>query len=129
MVSLKLAAGTITFLFPIFLASIHIGKMPGICFSLPSRESSPIKIVSSISSIKLRLIRLVLKSIPIAIDKSKIAPPFLTFAGDKLIMIFLDTRLNPVFLIAVITLSLDSFRLQSGSPTIVYFGIPLETST
>ena len=50
-------------------------------------------------------------NIPTAIAKSKIAPSFLKFAGDKFITYFLLAISIPQFLIAVFTLSLDSLIL------------------
>ena len=66
---------------------------------------------------------------PIAIGKSNIEPSFFVFAGDKFIIIFLLSKSKLEFLIAVFTLSLDSFTLVSGKPTISKHGIPGETST
>ena len=67
--------------------------------------------------------------IPIAIGKSKVEPSFRIFAGDKFITTFLLKNSNPEFFIAVFILSLDSFTVVSGKPTISKFGNPEETST
>ena len=56
--------------------------------------------------------------IPIAIGKSNMDPSFLVLAGDKLTTILLLKNSILEFLIAVFTLSFDSFTLTSGKPTI-----------
>eukprot|EP00831_Metopus_contortus_P015778 TRINITY_DN16563_c0_g1_i5.p3 TRINITY_DN16563_c0_g1~~TRINITY_DN16563_c0_g1_i5.p3 ORF type:complete len:135 (+),score=44.59 TRINITY_DN16563_c0_g1_i5:87-491(+) len=56
--------------------------------------------------------------IPSAIGKSNNDPFFLTSAGAKLIVILPSGKLYPLFIIAVLTLSLASFTDASGSPTI-----------
>ncbi len=63
------------------------------------------------------MFRLAIK-IPIAMGKSNIDPSFLVLAGDKLTTIFLLKNSMLEFLIAVLTLSFDSFTLASGNPTI-----------
>lgn len=68
-------------------------------------------------------------NIPTAIGKSNIDPSFLVFAGDKLTMILLLKNSIWVFLIAVFTLSFDSFTLISGKPTIWKSGNPFDMST
>ena len=66
--------GKITFLIPKRLASMQIGRTPFIFSIEPSKESSPIKIVSFKFSLEIILFAI---KIPIAIGKSKIEPSFL----------------------------------------------------
>eukprot|EP00831_Metopus_contortus_P015777 TRINITY_DN16563_c0_g1_i4.p2 TRINITY_DN16563_c0_g1~~TRINITY_DN16563_c0_g1_i4.p2 ORF type:complete len:135 (+),score=26.62 TRINITY_DN16563_c0_g1_i4:87-491(+) len=67
--------------------------------------------------------------IPSAIGKSNNDPFFLTSAGAKLIVILPSGKLYPLFIIAVLTLSLASFTDASGSPTILNIGKPFDIST
>ena len=61
---------------------------------------------------------------PIAMAKSNIEPVFRILAGDKLITYFLLSKSISQFLMAVLTLSLDSLILISGRPTISQEGSP-----
>ena len=56
-------------------------------------------------------------------------PSFRIFAGDRFITTFLLKNSKPEFFIAVFILSLDSFTVVSGNPTISKLGKPDETST
>lgn len=79
----------------------------------PSRDSSPIKTVSS----RLTCLRYSFDmSIPIAIGKSYIEPSFFVSAGERFITILLLSSLSPLFFIAAFILSFDSFTLVSGKP-------------
>ena len=85
--SFALASGSIIFLIPSLLASIHIGRIPLTLLSLPSRESSPTKIVSLSSFVRFNSPEHI--KIPTAIGRSKKDPSFFISAGAKLTTIFL----------------------------------------
>ena len=68
-------------------------------------------------------------SIPTAIAKSKDEPSFLISAGAKFTLIFFPTNFIPLFFIATLILSLDSFMLVPSIPTISQCGIPADKST
>ncbi|MPN40225.1 hypothetical protein SDC9_187761 [bioreactor metagenome] len=98
-----------------------IGRTPFIPLILPSRESSPaIRVFSRLSW----LIAPMHAKIPAAIGKSNKAPSFFISAGARLTVILLTGNVNPEFVIAVLTRSLDSLTAESGSPTISKTGKP-----
>ena len=107
------------------LAPIIIGSIPLTFWSFPSKESSPINILSFkypssflINSLK----------IPIDIAKSRKDPSFFISAGDKFTTILELGNLYPLFIIADFTRSLDSFISVLAKPTILNEGIPLVIS-
>ena len=117
--SLLDSLGRIILLMPLAFASTAIGSPPRTERSLPSRASSPRRIVSANKSC---LTIPSDASMPTAIGKSKELPSFLISAGARLIVIRVRGKAYPQFLIAASTLSRDSLTALSGSPTIVNAG-------
>ena len=99
--------------------------IPLIGLILASRDNSPKNRLSSrklSDTFNLPLI------IPIRIARSKYAPSFFKSAGDKFTTILFKGKSYPEFVIADLTLSLDSLTSVPARPTIEKHGIPLPIS-
>ena len=102
-----------------------IGRIPFTGRTSPSRESSPtMSTEDRISSSRIWLA----PSMAHAMGRSNAVPCFRRDAGEMLIVILFAGRVNPEFLKAVRTLSLDSLTSVDRNPTISNTGRPSLTS-
>src|SRR5579875_3184255 len=124
--SIASAAGTKTVFTFLSAARATIGRMPLVCRTLPSRDSSPRKRLSPVCSSAGICPEAV--SIPMAIGRSYEGPSLRKSAGARLTVMRLNGKRQPEFLIAERTRSLDSLTAVSGRPTIVKAARPLEIS-
>ena len=124
--SLTFSDATNIFSKPDSRAFIVIGKIPGIPFSVPSRDNSAANKVFSSDSTGIKPCA---ANNPTAIERSSPAPSFRKSAGARLTVIFCCFKKMPVFFIAVLTRSLASLTAPVGKPTISNAGIPFDAST
>ena len=108
------------------LALIAIDRVPLTGLILPSRESSPdMRYPLAVSG----LIMPSAITMPSAIGRSNADPSFFILAGARLTVICFKGKLKPVFLRAVLTLSLLSLTAASGNPTVEKCGRPLAVTS